>query len=207
MYWLTVAFPSPPPVAVQGHRAGQKWRCSILKWKVESLLLCTWLYQWWLHIAGCQRDWIALVIISPDLGLMFSWLQVILLISTLAVGPTISSGCWHCLCLSKHIRYSSLTSAIIFRQKVLGTLPANPHFGYWPNKALYGTAVIASFVWYWSAIRQNTSQHSTRAQVMQCSYCLHCSCSSSSHLGNSSPVFFFQSLLLIKVMNFKVLAS
>lgn len=146
-----------------------KWNLLLCWGKVESLLLCTWLHRWWHHIAGCQRDWIALVIISPDLGPIFSWLQGILIISTLAIGPTISFGCWHYLCVSKHIRYSSLTSAIIFRQKVLGTLPANPHFGCWPNKALYGTTVIASFVWYWSAIRQNTSQHFTRAQGMQCS--------------------------------------
>lgn len=107
------------------------------------------------------------VIISADLQLMFHWLQGILIISRLAIGLTIFSGCWHCWCLSQPIRSSSLTSAIIFRQKVLGTLPTNPHFGCWPNKALYDTTVIASFVWYWSAIRQNTIQHFTKAQVMQ----------------------------------------
>lgn len=107
------------------------------------------------------------LIFSPDHRLMFCWLQGILIISTLAIGLTISSDCWHHLCLSQPIRSSSLTSAIIFRQKVLGTLPANPHFGCWPNKALYDTTVIASFVWYWSAIRQNTSQHFTKILVLQ----------------------------------------
>lgn len=120
------------------------------------------LYSWLPEVLDCPC-----VIISPDLGLMFSWLWGILIISTLAIGMTISSGCWHCLCLSQPIRSFSLTSVIIFRQKVLGTLPANPHFGCWPNKALYGTTVIASFVWYWSSIRQNTSQHFIKAQVMQ----------------------------------------
>lgn len=102
-----------------------------------------------------------------DVQLMFNWLQGILIISILVIGLAISSDCWHRLCLSQPIRSSPLTFAIIFRQKVLGTLPANPYFGCWPNKALYDTTVIASFVRYWSAIRQNTSQHFTKAQVMQ----------------------------------------
>lgn len=131
-------------------------------------LLCAYLYQWSHLCSWLPKGFVCpCVTISPDLGLMFNWLQGILIISILIIGLAISSDCWHRLCLSQPIRSSPLTFAIIFRQKVLGTLPANPYFGCWPNKALYDTTVIASFVWYWSAIRQNTSQHFTKAQVMQ----------------------------------------
>lgn len=166
-----------------------------------SLPMVATLYSWLPEGLDCPC-----LIISPDLGLMFSWLQGILIISTLAIGPTISSDCWHHLCLSQPIRSSSLTSAIIFRQKVLGTLPANPHFGCWPNKALYDTTVIASFVWYWSAIRQNTSQHFAKAQVMHYYSLFALQLQLEFPPGEWTPCFFSQSLLLIKMMNFKVLA-